>query len=175
MSAIDTVVESLEDKVAEKIWGAFEKCIDPRVTMAKALEDEIAGKIREAFQSNTHPRLAAAAVLQSLRAALKTQLDPNATARLVLRIVDAHKTDTMTRKDAARYLTSKGFPIAAKTLSNMASEKKGPKFTQTGWCTVVYRAGDLDEWLRIRLRGPVNTGRRARAHGEARSVPHNPG
>lgn len=108
MSEQDTIVESLEDKVAEKIKIGIEKNIDPHVT-----------------------------------------------ARTVLRVVDSHKSDFMTRKDAARYLTTKGYPISAKRLANMASNNNagnGPKFTQTAWSKVVYNRIDLDEWLRARQR-----------------------
>lgn len=60
-------------------------------------------------------------------------------------------TDSLNRKEAARYLTSLGFPITAKTLANKAANRnggKGPPFTQLGWRTVVYSKKDLEEWAR---------------------------
>ncbi len=60
----------------------------------------------------------------------------------------------LTRQEAAAYLTELGFPIAAKTLANMASNENaggGPVFTRSGWRTVRYRHEALEEWSRRRI------------------------
>jgi hypothetical protein len=55
----------------------------------------------------------------------------------------------LSRKEAAAYLASKGLPISAGHLSNLASNnnaKKGPPFTRLGWRTIRYKREDLDTW-----------------------------
>ena len=61
----------------------------------------------------------------------------------------------LTRKDAARYLTSIGCPISYQTLANLAVNNnagRGPPFTVTGWRTIYYRREDLDAWAKVRTR-----------------------
>ncbi len=62
--------------------------------------------------------------------------------------------DWMSRKEAARYLTSKGRKISAQTLANMASNNnagKGPPYTRISWTSVVYERRDLDGWLKSQM------------------------
>lgn len=57
--------------------------------------------------------------------------------------------DTMSRKQAAAFLTALGHRIAEKTLRNMASNKNaghGPPFTRTGWRSLYYTRVDLEVW-----------------------------
>lgn len=58
------------------------------------------------------------------------------------------------RKEAARYLTSKGYRITPKTLQNLASNNNkgnGPAFTRMGWNhPVSYERADLDDWLSLK-------------------------
>jgi hypothetical protein len=59
----------------------------------------------------------------------------------------------LTRKEAANYLTSKGFPVAYFTLRNLAYQKnigKGPPFRRFGWRTVRYRQDLLLKWAQER-------------------------
>jgi hypothetical protein len=61
--------------------------------------------------------------------------------------------DYYSRKEAARYLTSIGHPIEAKTLANLASnnnEGGGPPFDRVGWGSVRYSRADLDAWAKGR-------------------------
>ena len=61
----------------------------------------------------------------------------------------------LTRKEAAAYLTSIGWPIAAKTLANLAGRnggRGGPPYVAPGWRTVRYRRADLDDWARTHAR-----------------------
>ena len=51
------------------------------------------------------------------------------------------------RADLPRYL-----PIASQTLARWAVEGQGPRFIKVGRRLVAYRAGDLREWLRGRVR-----------------------
>jgi hypothetical protein len=64
--------------------------------------------------------------------------------------------DSMSRKEAARYLTALGYRITPKTLTNMASNNnkgKGPPYTRTGWNhPVSYSRFDLDAWFAARTR-----------------------
>lgn len=55
----------------------------------------------------------------------------------------------MSRKEAARFLTSIGHPTTAQRLANMAKNNnagKGPSFTRTGWRSVYYLESDLRVW-----------------------------
>lgn len=61
--------------------------------------------------------------------------------------------DFYSRKEAALYLTSIGYGIAAKTLENMANNNnkgKGPPFDRIGWGSVRYARADLDAWAKAR-------------------------
>lgn len=63
--------------------------------------------------------------------------------------------DWLSRKEAARYLTEIGCPIAPKTLANLASNDnagKGPAYTLIGWGLVRYQIEDLRAWARQRMR-----------------------
>lgn len=55
-----------------------------------------------------------------------------------------------TRPEAAEYLTSKGFKIAAQTLSKHAWSGQGPVFTKFGRHPL-YTKQALDEWAQSRL------------------------
>lgn len=62
--------------------------------------------------------------------------------------------DKLSRKEAARYLTSLGYRIAPKTLANLAANnnaRKGPPFIRYGWTSVVYDRGALETWVRERV------------------------
>jgi hypothetical protein len=52
----------------------------------------------------------------------------------------------MSRKEAAAYLTSRGYPITAKTLANRASMGNGPAFRRVRLTLVEYARADLDVW-----------------------------
>lgn len=57
--------------------------------------------------------------------------------------------DTMNRKEAAMYLTGRGYPITAATLAKYAANNnagKGPSFTRFRWKMVRYKREDLDVW-----------------------------
>lgn len=57
--------------------------------------------------------------------------------------------DTFNRKEAANYLTQKGYPITAATLAKYAANNnagKGPPFTRFRWKMVRYSKTDLDAW-----------------------------
>ena len=61
--------------------------------------------------------------------------------------------DRFSRKEAARYLTAKGYRIAPQTLANHAtrkSRKRGPPFTRVG-PVVMYDRRGLDAWLADRI------------------------
>lgn len=51
------------------------------------------------------------------------------------------------RREAAAYLTSKGYPVAAATLASWAVYGKGPNFARLGR-TPLYRRDELDRWSR---------------------------
>jgi hypothetical protein len=58
--------------------------------------------------------------------------------------------DWMSRKEAAAYLTRIGYPIAPKTLANMAANNNagnGPAYLRARWRVVQYRRADLDLWV----------------------------
>jgi predicted DNA-binding transcriptional regulator AlpA len=56
--------------------------------------------------------------------------------------------DTLIRRaDLPKYI-----PIAAQTASRWAVEGQGPRFIKIGARIVAYRAGDLREWLKGRVR-----------------------
>jgi hypothetical protein len=60
----------------------------------------------------------------------------------------------LTRKQAADYLTRRGYPIKARSLERMAANNnggKGPPFTRFGWKAVGYQRADLDEWRMKRM------------------------
>lgn len=58
---------------------------------------------------------------------------------------------TLTRKEAATYLTSIGVPVSPGLLADKACNKnagKGPPYTVFGWKTVRYDKVDLDAWAK---------------------------
>jgi len=60
----------------------------------------------------------------------------------------------LTRKQAAHYLTKRGYQLSHGSLCNMASnnnEGDGPKFYRFGWRTVRYLQTDLDAWCSSRM------------------------
>lgn len=61
-------------------------------------------------------------------------------------------TDFLVRKKAADYIQSKGLPMEAKTLSNLAYEGRGPKYSHFGKNCVVYLKEDLDAWIAASLK-----------------------
>jgi hypothetical protein len=57
----------------------------------------------------------------------------------------------LSRKEAARYLTSIGCPISPKTLANLAAVDNsggGPSFTRLRQLRVLYLRADLETWAR---------------------------
>lgn len=69
-------------------------------------------------------------------------------------MIDTAQKQYFSRKEAARYLTSIGRPIAFVTLSNLASNENarhGPRFTKFSNKTV-YLKEDLDRWAKERGR-----------------------
>ena len=62
----------------------------------------------------------------------------------------AEEQDWLSRKQAAAYLKSIGFPLAPATLAKMAANNnagKGPPFTRFRWSSVRYRRQELDAWV----------------------------
>lgn len=57
----------------------------------------------------------------------------------------------LTRKEAARFLTSIGHPITAKTLANLASMRIGPEYERRGWKFVLYERRHLEAWAERRV------------------------
>lgn len=63
-------------------------------------------------------------------------------------------TAPLTRKEAARYLSRRWFPISWTTLATLAARgQRGPRY-QTQGRRAIYRAEDLDAWARSQLRDP---------------------
>lgn len=61
---------------------------------------------------------------------------------------------TLTRKQAAAYLTSLGCRITARTLEVLACNNNkggGPAYTRIGWKMVLYSQSDLQTWARKRM------------------------
>lgn len=61
--------------------------------------------------------------------------------------------ESLSRKQAAVYLSTLGYPISPSHLSNLASNNnagKGPPFIRYGWRTVRYLRADLKTWLEKR-------------------------
>ena len=61
----------------------------------------------------------------------------------------------LTRKGAALYLTSIGYPVNHRTMANWAANNNagnGPPFLVLHWSRVWYRKSDLDAWVRNRVR-----------------------
>lgn len=61
-------------------------------------------------------------------------------------------TDFLVRKKAADYIKSKGLPMEAKTLSNLAYARIGPKYSRFGKNCAVYTEADLDDWIEKTLK-----------------------
>jgi hypothetical protein len=60
---------------------------------------------------------------------------------------------TLSRKEAAKYLTQLGYPITPKTLANLASNNNqgcGPPFLRRGWKAVFYERAELLAWAKSR-------------------------
>jgi hypothetical protein len=60
------------------------------------------------------------------------------------------------RKETAATLTQAGFPVAAETLTTMASRGGGPPYRLFG-PRAMYRWGDCLDWARSRLSPPRRT------------------
>jgi hypothetical protein len=56
----------------------------------------------------------------------------------------------MTQREAASYLTEKGYPIHETQLSLLGKTGDGPRFTKLGSTKVFYEE-DLDAWLAAKL------------------------
>lgn len=59
----------------------------------------------------------------------------------------------LTRKQAAAYLATLGYPLSPDYLANLASNDnagKGPPFIRIGWQTVRYSKVDLKAWFDAR-------------------------
>lgn len=57
---------------------------------------------------------------------------------------------SLTRKQAAEFLTQLGFSCSQQTLANYAANnnaRKGPAFLRIGWKAVRYRPEDLQAWF----------------------------
>ncbi len=68
--------------------------------------------------------------------------------------MDQNENEWLTRKEAAKYLTGLGYPIAAGTLENLACNNNaggGPSYRRTGWRTVRYHTRDLEKWAGARV------------------------
>lgn len=64
------------------------------------------------------------------------------------------ESEWLTRKEAARYLTSLGYSLSPDYLSNLAAHsnaKGGPPYRRYGWKTVRYRKDDLKIWAEKRM------------------------
>jgi hypothetical protein len=59
----------------------------------------------------------------------------------------------MSRKEAARYLTDRGLPMAAQTLARKFCEGTGPLCTSLNRRAMYYRA-HLDDWFAEQLAAP---------------------
>lgn len=69
--------------------------------------------------------------------------------------------DELTRKEAARYLTERGWPISHRSLANRARYDNaggGPAFKRYDWGRVRYVRADLDAWLAQKLAKVVRVG-----------------
>lgn len=64
--------------------------------------------------------------------------------------------DYLTRKQAAHYLTERGYSVSPQTMAHWACHKnrrKGPAFYSPSWSAPVsYKRVDLDDWLTNNLR-----------------------
>lgn len=72
--------------------------------------------------------------------------------------------DWLTRKQAAAHLTMIGFPITAKTLSNMSFKGKGPPFRKVRERLTVYNRRQLEAWAILNAEA-VNPAQQARKGG----------
>lgn len=64
--------------------------------------------------------------------------------------MSAEQSMSLTRKQAAEFLTQLGFSCSPQTLANYASNdnaKKGPSFIRIGWKAVRYQPEDLRAWF----------------------------
>lgn len=52
------------------------------------------------------------------------------------------------RKEAAKFLTSQGYPISNRTLEHLAYQKKGPRYRRFGWSRTRYAKSELLDWAR---------------------------
>jgi hypothetical protein len=60
----------------------------------------------------------------------------------------------LSRKEAAAYLSRRGYPISAGGLTNLAAnnnKRKGPPFIRARWNLSQYRRADLDAWLQSKM------------------------
>ena len=59
----------------------------------------------------------------------------------------------LSRKEAAKHLTTLGYPVSHLTLQYLGCTKnsgKGPPYRRFGWRTVRYRRDLLEEWAQSR-------------------------
>lgn len=71
----------------------------------------------------------------------------------------------LVRKEAARFLTERGYKIAAQTLARFAVEGGGPKFLRFG-TRVIYLPSDLLTWAASRTRVHTSTSDPGRPLGD---------
>ena len=61
----------------------------------------------------------------------------------------------LTRNEAAKYISSKGIPLSAKTLAKYATVGGSPEFRKFGTQRVVYELNALDQWIEQKLSSPI--------------------
>jgi len=75
------------------------------------------------------------------------------------------ETKLLSRREAASFLQSHGFPVAAKTLATLVSRGNGPTYLRFGG-RALYRAEDLLAWAEARCSPP----RRSSAEADQRAA-----
>jgi hypothetical protein len=58
----------------------------------------------------------------------------------------SERQERFSRKEAAAYLRTLGYPLVAGTLARMAARGKGPPYRRYGHRTVTYARADLESW-----------------------------
>ena len=76
---------------------------------------------------------------------------------------------TMTRVEAAAYLTEKGRPTKVSTLAKYAGDGRGPPFTKEDRSTI-YKQSDLDTWFAQGMSRAAGRPRKARANGKVETA-----
>jgi hypothetical protein len=64
----------------------------------------------------------------------------------------------LTRREAAEYLTERGYRTSRTTLAKLACIGGGPRYAKFG-CLALYTMPDLEDWALSRLRHHENTSR----------------